>query len=47
LIRRLQQQSRRSVQIDHRDDDELMNALLQEANFQPRRTLTHMRLDLD
>lgn len=46
LIRRLQQQSRRSVQIDHRDDDELMNALLQEANFQPRRTLTHMRLDI-
>ncbi|MCC6605832.1 MAG: GNAT family N-acetyltransferase [Anaerolineae bacterium] len=46
LIRRLQQQSRRNVQLDHPDDDELMNALLQEANFQPRRTLTHMRLDI-
>ncbi|GJM41710.1 MAG: hypothetical protein DHS20C20_19920 [Ardenticatenaceae bacterium] len=46
LIRRLQSMSRRSVQIEHPDDDELVNALLQEANFQPRRTLTHMRLDL-
>ena len=46
LVRRLQQLSRRTVQIDHPDDDELVNALLQEANFQPRRTLTHMRLDL-
>jgi ribosomal protein S18 acetylase RimI-like enzyme len=47
LIRRLQNLSRHSVQIEHPDDDELVNALLQEANFQPRRTLTHMRLDLD
>jgi ribosomal protein S18 acetylase RimI-like enzyme len=47
LIRRLQGLSRRNVQIEHPDDDELVNALLQEANFQPRRTLTHMRLDLD
>ena len=47
LIRRLQYLPRRNVQIDHPDDDELMNALLQEANFQPRRTLTHMRLNLD
>ena len=46
LIRRLQSMSRRNVQIEHPDDDELVNALLQEANFQPRRTLTHMRLDL-
>ncbi|VAW31843.1 hypothetical protein MNBD_CHLOROFLEXI01-4205, partial [hydrothermal vent metagenome] len=46
LIRRLHYLPRRSVQIEHPDDDELMNALLQEANFQPRRTLTHMRLDL-
>ena len=46
LIRRLQSMSRRNVQIDHPDNDELVNALLQEANFQPRRTLTHMRLDL-
>ncbi len=47
LIRRLQNMSRRGVRIEHPDDDELANALLQEANFQPRRTLTHMRLDLD
>lgn len=46
LIRRLQNMPRRNVQIEHPDDDELVNALLQEANFQPRRTLTHMRLDL-
>jgi ribosomal protein S18 acetylase RimI-like enzyme len=46
LIRRLRYLPRRNVQIEHPDDDELMNALLQEANFQPRRTLTHMRLDL-
>jgi ribosomal protein S18 acetylase RimI-like enzyme len=46
LIRRLHYLPRRSVHIEHPDDDELMNALLQEANFQPRRTLTHMRLDL-
>lgn len=47
LIRRLQYLPRRNVQIDHPDEDELMNALLREANFQPRRTLTHMRLNLD
>ena len=47
LIRRMQYLPRRNVQIDHPDDDELVNALLQEANFQPRRTLTHMRLNLD
>jgi hypothetical protein len=47
LMRRLQYLPRRNVQIDHPDDDELVNSLLQEANFQPRRTLTHMRLDLD
>ena len=46
LIRRLQYLPRRNVQINHPDDDELVNALLQEANFQPRRTLTHMRLNL-
>ncbi|MCP4418718.1 MAG: GNAT family N-acetyltransferase [Chloroflexi bacterium] len=47
LVRRLHYLPRRNVQIEHPDDDELMNSLLQEANFQPRRTLTHMRLDLD
>lgn len=46
LIRRLQQLPRRNAHIEHPDNDELVNALLQEANFQPRRTLTHMRLDL-
>lgn len=46
LLRRLQYLPRRNVQIEHPDDDELMNQLLQEANFQSRRTLTHMRLDL-
>ena len=45
LIRRLHYLPRRNVQIDHPDDDVLMNALLQEANFQPRRTLTHMLLN--
>lgn len=47
MIRRLKASSRRNVRLEHPDDDELVNALLQEANFQPRRTLTHMRLDLD
>ena len=46
LVRRLQYLPRRNVQIDHPDGDELVNALLQEANFQPRRTLTHMRLEV-
>lgn len=47
VIRRMHYLPRRNVQIDHPDDDELMNALLQEANFRPRRTLTHMRLDFN
>lgn len=46
LLRRLTYLSRRNVRIDHRDDDEITNALLREANFRPRRTLTHMRLEL-
>lgn len=46
IIRRLRYLPRRNVQIAHPDEDELMNSLLQEANFRPRRTLTHMRLDL-
>ena len=37
---------RRKIRIDHPDEDQLMTTLLKEANFQPRRTLTHMRLDL-
>ena len=46
LLRRVRYLPRRSVRIDHPDQDETMNQLLQEANFTLRRTLTHMRLDL-
>lgn len=42
-LRRLQYLPRRNVRIDHPDDDVEMNNLLQEANFSPKRTLTHMR----
>ncbi|MEJ2746374.1 MAG: GNAT family N-acetyltransferase, partial [Anaerolineae bacterium] len=45
-IRRISYLSNRNVRIDHPDDDELTNQLLREANFQPRRTLTHMSLDI-
>jgi hypothetical protein len=45
-IRRISYLSTRNVRIDHPDDDQLTDQLLQEANFQPRRTLTHMSLDL-
>lgn len=45
-IRRIGYLSNRSVQIVHPDDDQLTNKLLQEANFQPKRTLTHMSLDI-
>lgn len=45
-IRRISYLSNRNVRIDHPDDDELTNQLLQETNFQPRRTLTHMSLDI-
>lgn len=47
LIRRLRYLPRRNVRIDHPDQDENVNQLLEEANFTARRTLTHMRLDLD
>lgn len=46
LIRRLRQMSRRTVQICYPDDDSDMAMLLQEANFSPRRVLSHMRLDV-
>lgn len=46
LIRRFHYLPRRNVRIDH-PDDEVMNELLADANFQPRRTLTHMRLDIN
>ena len=43
LIRRLYYLPRRNVRLDHPDADEFTSNLLREANFQPRRTLTHMR----
>ena len=46
IIRQLPYIPRRNVRIDHRHDDELTTVLLTEANFKPRRTLTHMRLNL-
>lgn len=46
LVNQLRQMPRRNVRLDHPDDDEQINHLLHEANFRPRRTLTHMRLDL-
>lgn len=46
LTRELKYYPRRNIRIIHPDEDELMNSLLKEANFQPRRTLTHMRLDI-
>lgn len=45
-LRRLNYLPRRNIRIDHPDDDELVNSLLREANFQPQRTLTHMKLEL-
>lgn len=47
VLRRLNYLPRRNVRIDHPDSDEVMNALLREANFTVQRTLTHMRLDVD
>lgn len=46
LTRRFRYLPYRNIRIAHPDDDESMNQLLRLANFQPRRTLTHMRLDL-
>ncbi len=45
-IRRLHYLPRRNIRLDHPASDEFVNQLLREANFQPRRTLTHMRLDM-
>lgn len=44
--RRLPYLAHRSIRIDHPDEDTLVNHLLKQANFQSRRTLTHMRLAL-
>ncbi|MCL4266748.1 MAG: GNAT family N-acetyltransferase [Anaerolineae bacterium] len=46
MVRRLQDMPRRSIRLEHPDEDITMNELLREANFTPRRTLTHMRLTL-
>lgn len=46
VFHRLRYLPRRNVRLDHQNDDLLVNQLLREANFQPRRTLTHMRLDI-
>lgn len=46
IIRRLRHMPDRDVRFEHVDDDEQMSQLLLEARFQPRRTLTHMRLTL-
>jgi len=46
VIRRLHRLPRRNIRLDHRDDDEVMNQLLREANFHAERTLTHMQLKL-
>ena len=46
LTHELKYYPRRNIRIDHPDEDEVMGLLLREANFQPRRSLTHMRLDL-
>ncbi len=47
IIQRLRQLPRRSVRFDHPDDDQLVNNLLSEANFTKKRTLTHMRRELE
>ncbi len=46
IIRRLHTLPRRNIRLDHQEDDTFVSQLLREANFQPQRTLTHMRLDL-
>jgi ribosomal protein S18 acetylase RimI-like enzyme len=44
-IRRLKVMARRNIRIDHPAADAFGSALLEEANLQPRRTLTVMRFD--
>lgn len=46
VTRRLKYLGQRNVRLDHIDNHEEMNELLQAANFDPRRTLTHMRLEI-
>lgn len=45
VIRRLRYLPHRNIRLDH-PDDKYVNQLLRDANFQPKRTLTHMRLDI-
>ncbi|MCI0398856.1 MAG: GNAT family N-acetyltransferase [Chloroflexi bacterium] len=46
LLRRLDSLRSGAIEITHPAGDEVVNQLLKEANFQPRRSLTIMRLDL-
>ena len=46
VTRRLKYLGHRNVRLDHIDHHEEMNELLAAANFDPRRTLTHMKLEL-
>lgn len=46
MVYRLQGMSRRNIRINHPDHDLLLNDLFHKANFTPKRTLTHMRLDI-
>jgi len=45
-VHRLRYLPRRNIRLDHPADDEIMNQLLQDANFSVNKTLTHMRLML-
>jgi GNAT superfamily N-acetyltransferase len=46
VSRRLKYLPRRNVRLDHVDNHEEINELLPAANFQARRTLTHMKLQV-
>jgi hypothetical protein len=46
LINELRKLPRRNLQMIHLADDDYVNQLLTEANFNRYRTLTHMRLDI-
>lgn len=46
VTRRLKYLGHRNIRLDHVDHHEEMNELLQAANFEAKRTLTHMRLEI-
>jgi hypothetical protein len=46
VTRRLKYLGHRNIRLDHIDNHEEMNELLRAANFDPRRTLTYMRLEI-